>query len=97
MGPIQGLRQSRKAVVGLVVGLIDLLTPLVLFFVGKYAPFYLEDAKIVMVFVAGAVTLVGGVLIGAIAYEDGQAKRVGAHFTQTFTKPHIEPESEEMA
>lgn len=82
MGPVAGLRQSRKATVALIVGLIDLATPLILFFVGKYQPAYIEDAKAVLLFAAGAVTLLGTAVIGGIAYEDGQEKKNGTHYSQ---------------
>lgn len=68
--------------VALVVGILDVLAPLVFFFVGKYAPAYLEDSKVIMAAVVGCVTLIGAALIGGIAYEDGQEKANGTHATQ---------------
>jgi len=98
MNPVNGLLRSRKALVGVITVLLDtVLPPVVIFFVGKYAPFYLEDAKVVMIALAGLWTAIGGLLIGAIAYEDGKAKAAGAHPSQYYLKPPLDvPESDNM-
>ena len=98
MNPVNGLLRSRKALVGVITVLLDtVLPPVVIFFVGKYAPFYLEDAKVIMIALAGLWTAIGGLLIGAIAYEDGKAKAAGVHPSQYYQKPRLDvPESDNM-
>lgn len=49
------------------LAMFDLVVSLVLFFVGKYANFVMEDVQAVIV----AIQPVFVILIGAIAYEDG--------------------------
>jgi len=67
MGPIKGLFQSRKFWVFLSTAGVDL----VLYFVAKYAAWAVDDVTVLI----GFITALGGVLIGAISYEDGQMKR----------------------
>jgi len=74
MNPISGLLHSRK----FWVAVADLTVTLTLYFVGKYAPAYADDVKIVI----AAIQPVFLVLIGSIAYEDGAAKRAGNHASQ---------------
>jgi hypothetical protein len=71
MNPFQGLLRSRK----FWVAMFDLGVSLVLYFSGKYlAPAVADDIK----FVIAAIQPVFLLVIGGIAYEDGQAKRGGA-------------------
>lgn len=68
MNPISGLFRSRK----FWVALFDLVVSLILYFVGKYAaPAVADDIK----FVIAAIQPVFLLVIGGIAYEDGQQKR----------------------
>jgi ABC-type Na+ efflux pump permease subunit len=54
--------------------IIDVVISLILYFTGKYlAPTIAEDIKIVI----AAIQPVFLMVIGGIAYEDGQAKRAG--------------------
>ncbi len=71
MNPLQALLKSRK----FLVMLLDTVVSLVLYFSAKYlAAGAVEDIKTVIV----ALQLVVLVLIGAIAYEDGQAMKAEA-------------------
>lgn len=65
IGPLVGLLRSRKFMVALMTLVVDVLI--------AYVP-ALEPARgeLITVF-----TLIGGLLVAAIAYEDGQAKGVG--------------------
>ena len=75
MNPMQGLLRSRK----FLVLVLDVVISLLLYFGSKYAaPAVLDD----MTFVIAVLQPVALFLIGAIAYEDGQAKRFGTHYTQ---------------
>jgi hypothetical protein len=70
MNPLAGLLRSRKF--WLLV--LDTAISLILYFVGKYAPAgVFEDVKVIIL----ALQPVFIVIIGAIAYEDGQLKRAG--------------------
>ncbi len=78
MSPVQALLKSRK----FLVLALDTVISLVLYFVTKYAtPSAVEDIKTAIV----ALQPVAMVLIGAIAYEDGQAMKIEA--TVTANKP----------
>lgn len=71
MSPVQALFKSRK----FLVLASDTVISLVLYFVTKYAaPSAVEDVKMVVVALQPVVL----VLIGAIAYEDGQAMKAEA-------------------
>lgn len=67
MKPIYLLARSRK----FLLLILDTVVSLSLYFVSQYAPGAAEDVK----FLIGAIQPVFIALIGAIAYEDGQAKR----------------------
>jgi len=72
MSPFQGLLRSRKF--WLAMG--DLAASLILYFVGKYAaPAIAEDVN----YLIAAIQPVFLILIGAIAYEDGQQKRAAIY------------------
>jgi TRAP-type C4-dicarboxylate transport system permease small subunit len=76
MNPIVGLLRSRKAL----VALVDLLTSIILYFVGKYAlPSVAEDIN----FLIGVLQVPVGILIAAIAYEDAALKQVGGTYRGT--------------
>ena len=78
MNPFQALLKSRK----FLVLLLDTVVSLVLYFSAKYlAAGAVEDIKTVIL----ALQPVALVLIGAIAYEDGQAMKAEA--TVTANKP----------
>jgi chromate transport protein ChrA len=71
MNPVQALLKSRK----FLVLALDTVISLVLYFVTKYAaPSAVEDVKTVILALQPVVL----VLIGAIAYEDGQAMKAKA-------------------
>lgn len=83
MSPFRGLLRSRKFWV--TVG--DLVVSLALYFGGKYlAPDVFADMK----FLIAAMQPVFLFLVGAIAYEDGQAKRAGNHLSREQPVPTIE-------
>ena len=70
MNPFLGLLRSRK----FWLLMLDTVISLILYFAGKYAPAgVFEDVKVIIL----ALQPVFIVIIGAIAYEDGQQKRAG--------------------
>ena len=74
MNPFAGLIRSRK----FWVAMFDLAVSLILYFTGKYlAPAIADDVK----FVIAAIQPVFLLVIGGIAYEDGQQKRAGVDRT----------------
>ena len=70
MNPFVGLLRSRK----FLLLLLDVGVSFVVYFVTKYAAPALADD---ILFVIAGIQPVFVVIIGAIAYEDGQAKRAG--------------------
>ena len=67
--------QSRK----FWTAIVDIAVVLILYFVGKYAaPSVFDDIQLIIVTIQPVFLMV----IGGIAYEDGQAKKAG-----TFEKP----------
>lgn len=71
---------------------LDALISLALFFVGKYAPSFAEDVKILTI----TLQPVFVVLIAAIAYEDGQTATAAARVKEAelFAHRDTEPEPE---
>ena len=70
MNPFVGLLRSRK----FLLLVLDVVVSFGVYFVTKYAAPGLGDD---MLFVLAGIQPVFVVIIGAIAYEDGQAKRAG--------------------
>ena len=73
--PLTGLFKSRK----FWVAIFDLAVSFILYFVGKYAAPVLADD---VTFIIAAIQPVFLLVIGGIAYEDGQAKQAGLHHSQ---------------
>ena len=75
MNPFVGLLRSRK----FLLLVLDTVISFATFFIVKYAaPSFADD----VLYVIGGLQPVFVVIIGAIAYEDGQAKKAG-------TFPHV--------
>ncbi len=75
MSPVRALFRSRK----FLLLLLDVVVNSTVYVVSKYAaPVLAED----ILFFVGLQQPVWVALIGAIAYEDGQAKRAGTDFPQ---------------
>lgn len=79
--PLSALLHSRK----FWVGMLDVVLSTLLYFVTKYAdPALADDVK----FLIAAWQPVFLIIIGAIAYEDGQEKRAGfATYTEFISEP----------
>lgn len=75
MNPISGLLRSRK----FLTAIFDLVVSLILYFVGKYAAPAMADD---ITYIIAAIQPVFLLVIGGIAYEDGQAKKAGNHISQ---------------
>jgi len=70
MNPFAGLLRSRK----FLLLVLDVVVSFAVYFITKYAaPSFADD----MLYVIGGLQPVFVVIIGAIAYEDGQAKKAG--------------------
>ena len=80
MSPVKALFRSRK----FVVALFDATVSLILFFVGKYAGFAMEDVTRVILYIQ----VIFGLVVAGIAFEDGMGKRAG-NFPPRWDEPRL--------